>query len=211
VRTNKKFMIGMIYGLLGMGIFNAHAETVLFAMDNVLLTNSTPMQGIFYWTYTNDFKSGSGAFLSLDIPWTAHDETDLLATIDVTESIEITFTNNVHDDGVDIMLVLAEPLTSTTSSSLIIGAEESKYEIGGNKSHTGLVESGSIVPTNLTLNIAVDSPGYMSIDWMPELSGMVLQETPGLLTNWIDSASGSTNPTVVPVTTPSMFYRVRLP
>ncbi len=76
----------------------------------------------------------------MEIPWTDHDETDLEANIDVTESIEITFTNNVHGDGLNIMFVLEEPLTPTTSSLLVIGAGESKYEIGGNGFNTGLVE-----------------------------------------------------------------------
>jgi hypothetical protein len=210
VRTKKTIAICMISSLLGIVSFNMQAETVLYAFENVMLTNSTPMRGIFYWTYTTDFTSGSGAFLSLDIPWTNHDETDLAANIDVTESIEITFTNNVHDDGVDIMLVLAEPLTPTTASLLVIGEGESKYDIGD--THKGLVATGSIVPTNLTLNIAIDSPGYVSIGWLPDLPSIMLEETASLSSsNWVDSASGDMNPIAVPVTTNAMFYRVVTP
>lgn len=210
-RHSKRICSWIMVSIISLVMSNSHSETLYYALDNVTLTNNTPMTGIFSWTYTNNFEKGSGQFVSLEIPWTTHDETDLSANIDVTESIEITFTNNVHDDGVDIMLVLAQPLTPTTSSLLVLGAGESKYEIGGNGFHTGLVASGSIVPTNLTLNITADSPGFIFIEWTPDIPGVVLQEKPVLSTNWMDSASGSTNSIVVPVAEPAMFYRAVKP
>lgn len=207
----KKVCFGLIFSFINLSAFHAQAETVYYALDNVTLTNNTPMTGIFSWTYTNDFEKGVGQFISLEIPWTTHDETDLAANIDVTESIEITFTNNVHDDGVDIMLVLDQKLTPTTSSLPVLGAGESKYEIGGNGFHKGLVASGSIVPTNLTLSITADASGFVFIEWAPNIPGVVLQEKPDLSTNWVDSTSGSTNSVAVPVTAPAMFYRAVKP
>lgn len=55
---------------------------------------------------------------------------------------EITLAGSVHDDGVDISLFLAQPLTPASGSPLDL--DLSKYEIGGNGFHTGLFVSGSI-------------------------------------------------------------------
>ena len=88
-----------------------------------------------------------GQFDFLEIPHTAHDHTDLNATIDVTESIEITLAGSTHDDGLDIILVLTKPLTPTTSST--IDLMESQYEIGGNGFHDGLFLSGTIAPVDV--------------------------------------------------------------
>jgi len=126
---------------------NAHAATVIYTLDNVILDDATQITGAFSWTYdVDDFENGSGQFTSLYIPWTSHNHTDLTATFDIGSSIEITLEGSVHDDGVDISLVLAQPLTPTTSSLLTIGEGESKYEIGGNGFHTGLIQSGTISP-----------------------------------------------------------------
>jgi len=133
-------------------VANMHAATVIYTLDNVMLTETDQMTGTFTWTYdVGDFENGSGQFIFLDIPWTSHDHTDLLATFDIGGSIEITLEGSVHDDGVDIKLVLEQPLTPTMSSLLALGVDElgvaqSKYEIGGNGFHTGLIQSGSISP-----------------------------------------------------------------
>ena len=43
-------------------------------------------------------------------------------------------------------------------------------------------------------------------------AGFVLQETDSLSpTNWVNSVSGTNNPTVVPATMPAKFYRLSNP
>ena len=138
---------------------SAQTDTVTYTLDNVILDeDNAQMTGIFSWTYViGDFENGVGQFSSLDIPFTSHDHTDLNANIAVLESIEITFPGSVHDDGIDITLVLVQPLTPTTSSLINLVAtdtlNESKYEIGGNGFHTGLFLSGSISPINSVIDI----------------------------------------------------------
>jgi hypothetical protein len=128
-----------------MATLSAYAATVNYTLENVILSDNTQMTGTFLWTYsTGDFENGTGQFTLLDIPHTAHDHSDLDAAIDVNQSIEITLPGNVHDDGVDITLVLSVPLTPSTSS--LINLVESKYEIGGNGFHDGLFLSGRISP-----------------------------------------------------------------
>jgi hypothetical protein len=61
------------------------------------------------------------------------------------------------------------------------------------------------------LRITADSPDFISIAWVPEIPGVVLQETPNLSTHWQNSASGSTNPSIVPASAPAMFYRLAKP
>ncbi len=101
------------------------------------------MTGTFSWTYdAGDFENGIGQFNSLDIPHTSHDHTDLKISIDIGKTIEITLIGNFHDDGVDISLVLSQPLTPTSSSSLDL--TESKYDIGGNGFFAGVFLSGRI-------------------------------------------------------------------
>ena len=101
------------------------------------------MHGTFTWTFNSgDFENGVGQFIFLDIPHTSHDHTDLNATIDVSQSIEITLAGSTHDDGVDITLFLSQPLTPTTSS--FIDLIRSKFEIGGNGFHTGVFLGGRI-------------------------------------------------------------------
>ncbi|MGK0189847.1 MAG: hypothetical protein ACI9R3_005665 [Verrucomicrobiales bacterium] len=124
---------------------DARAATVFYTLENVTLVGNTPMKGTFSWNYdVGDFENGVGQFTFLEIPWTSHDHTDLEASFDIGSSIEITLEGNVHDDGVDITLVLAKPLTPTTSSLLVLGPGESKYEIGGNGFHDDLIQSGRI-------------------------------------------------------------------
>ena len=63
-----------------------------------------------------------------------------------------------------------------------------------------------------TLTIASATPGNATISWTPSTPGFVLQETLSLLpTNWVNSASGATNPVTVPATLPAKFYRLFKP
>ena len=133
----------MICSLFCMAAFSAHANAVNYLLDNVILDDDTQMTGTFSWTYdAGDFENGIGQFNSLDIPHTSHDHTDLKISIDIGKTIEITLIGNFHDDGVDISLVLSQPLTPTSSSSLDL--TESKYDIGGNGFFAGVFLSGRI-------------------------------------------------------------------
>ena len=197
--------------LLALCFLRAHADTVYYTLGNVVLEEGPQMTGIFSWTYTpGDFENGAGQFISLDIPYTAHDHTDLDANIDATQSIEITLADSVHDDGVDITLVLAAPLTPTNSAPLVLGPGESKYEIGGNGFHTGLFVSGSIAPIIPELRITLSPPGLASLWWEPDLPGYTLEQSTNLTHNsWTNAASGSTNPAAFPLEVPTMFFRLK--
>ena len=143
--TAKNICFRMICSFIFMAVFNAHADTVNYMLDNVILDDQTQMTGTFTWTYdAGDFENGAGQFTSLDIPHTLHDHTDLKITIDIGKTIEITLIGNYHDDGVDISLVLSQALTPTTSSPLDL--TQSKYDIGGNGFFAGLFISGQISP-----------------------------------------------------------------
>ena len=62
------------------------------------------------------------------------------------------------------------------------------------------------------LTIAPAAPGQATISWTPHTPGFVLQETLSLSpTNWVNSASATTNPIVVPATLPTKFYRLSKP
>jgi len=214
-KNNILVVIGfwMIFSFVNMAAFNAQAETVYYTLDNVILADGKQMTGTFSWTYEiDDFENGVGQFISLVIPWTSHNQDDLDATFDIGSSIEITLEGSVHDDGVDINLVLSQPLTTNTSSSIVTGAPDgSKYEIGGNGFHDGFFQSGSISPTRLILSIPAASPGFATLSWGSDIPGYVLQETPTLSSNWTDSVSGTNNPVVIPTTAPTMFYRLTKP
>ena len=121
------------------------AATVHYTLQDVVLEEGRTMTGTFAWTYVpGDFENGSGVFLSLSVPYTYHDETDLQAVFDMGGSIEITYPGNVHDDGVDITLFLQQPLTPTTGAALDLS--RSAYDIGGNGLHAGGFVSGSVQP-----------------------------------------------------------------
>jgi hypothetical protein len=148
--TSRTICFWMICGFLVMAASNAHADVVYYKLDNVILDDNTQMTGTFSWTFdVGDFENGDGEFISLDIPWTDHDHTDLIATIDPTESIEITLGVNTDSDGVDITLVLVQPLTPTTSSLINLvqteSKNESKYQIGPDRFLTGFFDSGNIL------------------------------------------------------------------
>src|SRR6187401_490919 len=63
-----------------------------------------------------------------------------------------------------------------------------------------------------TLTIVPAAPGTATLSWTPAAPGFILQETFSLSpTNWINSASGATNPIAVPVALPTKFYRLSKP
>ena len=63
-----------------------------------------------------------------------------------------------------------------------------------------------------TLTIVPAAPGNALIFWTPATPGFVLQETLSLSpTNWMNSASGATNPIIVPANSPVRFYRLIKP
>jgi hypothetical protein len=164
--------------LLALGGMAACAETVYFKLENVLLASGRELTGTISWTYSpGNFEDGEGEFVSLQVPYSTHDHTDLDANIDLGESIEITLPTSAHDDGVDINLILATPLTASTSSSLVIGEGESKYEIGGNGFHSGNIITGKIVPVYPDLKVTPLGPSSASISWDPALTGWTLQES----------------------------------
>ena len=62
------------------------------------------------------------------------------------------------------------------------------------------------------LSITSAGLGQAQISWEPDTPGFVLQETLSLSpTNWVNSASGTNNPVVVPAATPTKFYRLNKP
>ena len=60
------------------------------------------------------------------------------------------------------------------------------------------------------LTIVPAGAGLAQVSWTPDTgTNWVLQETLSLApTNWVNAASGSTNPVVVPATLPTKFYRL---
>jgi len=154
----KNTMSGMVFSILVMVASHAHAEVVNYSLENVYMAdNFQQISGEFTWTYeVGDFENGVGQFNYLEIPYTAHDQTDLIINIDIGSSIEITLEGNFHDDGVDITLVLLQPLTPTSGSD--INLAQSHYDIGGNGFHAGLFYSGSITPS--TFSAVGEQPDY---------------------------------------------------
>ncbi|VGO14373.1 hypothetical protein PDESU_02934 [Pontiella desulfatans] len=59
------------------------------------------------------------------------------------------------------------------------------------------------------LDIVVDGGTNAVVSWLPADPGWILQETFNLQSNWVDSASGSTNPVSIPATEAALFYRLR--
>jgi hypothetical protein len=61
------------------------------------------------------------------------------------------------------------------------------------------------------LSIVTEGGTNVLVSWIPADPGWVLQEALTLQTNWMDSASGSTNPVSIPATEAAMFYRLQKP
>jgi hypothetical protein len=86
---------------------------------------------------------------------------------------------------------------------------------GGNYSLTGGFWALYAVqtPGAPTLTIVPAGPSQATISWSPATgTNWVLQESLSLSpANWTNSVSGSTNPVVVPATSPTKFYRLFKP
>ena len=171
-----RFLPALLFlGFFAVASSSARSAVVQYTLENVILDDGGAlMAGTFAWTYApGDFENGTGEFIYLDVPYTTHDHTDLLAVFDVGSSIEITLEGCVLDDGVDITLFLLEPLTPTTGSDLDL--VRSGYDIGGNGFHTGLFLSGSVVP--------VEVPGPdLEVAMMPGTSPVLIPAAGGSFT-----------------------------
>ncbi len=143
--------------VLSIGIFiasftNANAVTVRYTLDNIFLNTTDQMTGSFEWVYNEgDFENGTGKFTELFIPGTRRTLAELNITFDISNSIEFTLINNIDNDGVDITLFLATPLTPTTSSLLDLGT--SKWSLGGAGINNSF-NSGGITLTTVPLPLA---------------------------------------------------------
>lgn len=197
--------------LIGMAAVGSRAAVVYYELDNVVQSDGHPLTGIFSWTYADpeEFENGTGEFIALDIPWTAHDQTDLNITIDSGSSIEFTLVGDFHDDGVDVQLFFEQALSATNGT--LLNLTRSKYDIGGNGFHSGTFLSGRVTPIKTALRVGAATPGAIELSWAPYLPGHALQEKTNLSTNWVNSASGTNNPVVIPTTASRMFYRVAAP
>lgn len=85
---------------------------------------------------------------------------------------------------------------------------------GGNYSLTGGFWALYAVQTEGAplLSIVAAGPSQATVSWTPDTPGWTLQETISLNpTNWINSASGTTNPVTVPSTGQTKFYRLHKP
>ena len=73
VCTVKNIRFWMISSLIFLAAFYAHADSVTYTLENVILDDSTQMTGSFLWTYnTGNFENGAGQFTSLNIPHTSN-------------------------------------------------------------------------------------------------------------------------------------------
>jgi hypothetical protein len=62
------------------------------------------------------------------------------------------------------------------------------------------------------LSIKPAGAAQATVSWSPDTPGWVLQETVSLFpTNWVNSATGSTNPITVPALGSTKFYRLNKP
>jgi hypothetical protein len=159
-----------------LAVFNAHADTVSYTLDNVLMHNEytgqggLQMTGTFVWTYdSGDFENGAGQFSELFIPWLAPSDYGLLTvTFDIGKSIEFSRDGSpsTHDEGIDITLFFVPALTPTGST--LIDLDRSRFDIGGNGFIVGHFTSGSISPVPLS---DADGDGVLDDDdFYPNIS-----------------------------------------
>lgn len=67
-------------------------------------------------------------------------------------------------------------------------------------------------PGGPLLTIEPAGLGQATISWAPDDPGWLLQEATNLsVSNWVDSASGPTNPIIVPASAQTTFYRLHKP
>jgi hypothetical protein len=91
--------------------------------------------------------------------------------------------------------------------------DASKAMTGGNYSLTGGFWALHAVQVEGApyLTIVAAGPGMAEISWTPDTPGWILQESPIVSSNWVDSASGSANPVTVPTAGTNRFYRLHKP
>lgn len=108
------------------------------------------------------------------------------------------------DEFVDVSGIMANETIQLTFGQP--GDSEQDYFIDAST----LGAFGPSAPTNAPLiRITSSSPGFAQISWTPDTPGFVLQEADSLApTSWTNSISGTTNPVVIPATTPAKFYRL---
>ncbi len=136
----KLFLLSTV--LLVTGTVNA--ATVNYSLENVVFDNNRQMTGTFQWTYQEgDFENGAGLFTDLNIPGYDSGIDALTINFDIAKSIEFSLTANLHNEGVDITLFLANALSPTGAANLDL--TRSSYDIvrGG---RGGLI-SGAIAPS----------------------------------------------------------------
>jgi hypothetical protein len=148
-----------------MTAFNAHAATVTYILDNVVLAGcdssdvpdkacngSIPpgqtITGTFDFNYSiGDFENGTGVFTALEIPGSnplfMFTELDLQIQAD---GIEITSNGNYHDTGLDITMKFAGGMLLNNATTGL-DTSSSFYECCGNGFSSQYFASGSFIPT----------------------------------------------------------------
>lgn len=153
----KNMLFWVVFGLCFLATTNANAATVIYTLDNVILTDGEQITGTFYWTYSvGDFEDGNGVFTALEIPWrpggTAPplEQEGMVLTIE-NNQIEISLDGNFHDYGLDIILKFEQPLSPSHSS--LIDLNTSFYECCGNGFKDQFFQSGSVSPIPQPANL----------------------------------------------------------
>jgi hypothetical protein len=167
VNTATNIYFGMVFSLVTMAALSAHAATVNYTLENVILLDGEQITGTFDWTFNvDDFEGGSGVFTALEIPYTPHYLGDPDLNIEIqTTSIEITGIGNSHDAGLDISLKFGD-FTPTQSASIDRGL--SFFECCGNGFKDQPFISGSISPLGTVWDGGADL--WASANWSSGLS-----------------------------------------
>ncbi len=148
MNTAKKICFEMVFCSIILAASNAHADTVNYTLDNLILAGGEQITGTFDWTFNvGDFEGGSGVFTALEIPYTRYSFADGNLNMEIqTSSIEISGNGNYHDVGLDITLkFLSQSFTPTQSAP--IDLDLSFFECCGNGFRDQPFQSGSISPT----------------------------------------------------------------
>ena len=157
-RSFRLFAGWMIFSLIFIATSNAHADVVIYKLDNVILAGGGQITGTFSWTYdAGDFENGVGGFTALEIPVLPGgalpplEDPGMVLTIE-NNQIEISLDGNFHDYGLDIKLKFEQPLSPTQPS--LIDLKQSFFECCGNGFQDQIFLSGSILPTEIALGDA---------------------------------------------------------
>jgi len=174
VNSARSIYFWMISSFITMAAFSAHATTVNYTLDNVILVDGEQMTGTFDWTYSvGDFEGGSGVFTALEIPWrpgsTAPplEEPGMVFTIE-NNQIEISLDGNFHDYGLDISLKFEQPLSPTQSSPIDTDPNKSFFECCGNGFKDQPFQSGRIIPSTFLVgdfDVDGDTDGWDFLKW----------------------------------------------